>query len=406
MEPEPFLIPDDFRAFMRKVVRRLDAPGASAGPLDSEDALRDETGYGGRIDGAELFRFTYLAKDGRSRWVIQVTESAIRDIADGLLIEVMGERIDPSRRRPKGHPLLIWGEYVDDALHARGHDELLRALDALHALAQDAPRMLRLWSATDDQIVAMLWRAESALYVVESPDGYASSCGDATRTDAFQLVDYDGQPFAVPYHDCIPWQIARDALACFVENGELGPAVRTEGRVPTGLLMMGEVDRAAALAARGEAPRTLARSSIPRLLAGAPPHEPTLDEELPPEALERGGGGGGDAGSSGGAGSRGEIEPHDTHELGGPLPPDELSAWARRLIDVLSARSLIEIGRVSLEEIAYQLGGLLQAHGAEAQRSPEAAEWLARQIGAVRGVDKMFATGGDLQIALRQARAG
>jgi hypothetical protein len=153
--------------------------------------------------------------------------------------------------------------------------------------------------------------------------------------------------------------------------------------------MMGEVDRGAALAVRGETPRTLARSSIPRMLAVVPEEvlrEETLDEVIGPVSGQ-------------------VIEPHDTHRAAGaPLPVDELSAWARRLIELLYSRALIELGRVSLDEITYQLGGLLQAHGAEAQHSLDTAEWLANEIGAVRGIDKLFATGGDLQIALRQSR--
>jgi hypothetical protein len=383
-EPQPFLIPDDFRAFMQQVVRYLDAPGDEPKFLDAEDALQHETGYGGRID-PDAYRFTYISTNGHHKWVVQMTEAAIRDIADGLLIEVMGERFDIVRtmhREPKGHPLLIWGEFGDDALVVRDRVELLHALDSLHALARAAPRLLHAWSAADDQIVAMIWRDDCALYVIESLDGYATSCGDRGRTDAFELVDHGGRRFEVPYQDCVPWPIARDALARFIERGELGPEIRTEGRIPTGLLMMGEIDRGAALEARAEAPRTVAGSSIPRMLTPVPdepdaPHEATLDEP---------------------------IEPHDTHDAGGPLPVDELSAWARRLIEVLYARELIELGRVSLDEITYQLGGLLQAHGAEAESSLETAEWLANEIGAVRGIDKLFATGGDLQIALRRSR--
>jgi hypothetical protein len=81
-----------------------------------------------------------------------------------------------------------------------------------------------------------------------------------------------------------------------------------------------------------------------------------------------------------------------------------VAAWARRLIEVLDARGLIELRRANLDEFAYQLGGLLQAHGVEAEHSLDTAEWLANEIGAVRGVDKIFATGGDLQIALRRSR--
>ena len=58
----------------------------------------------------------------------------------------------------------------------------------------------------------------------------------------------------------------------------------------------------------------------------------------------------------------------------------------------------------NLGDISYHLGELLQAHGIEAEQSLEAAEWLAKAIGAVGGISKLFATGGDLQLALRRAR--
>ncbi|HWU86368.1 MAG TPA: hypothetical protein VN253_03810 [Kofleriaceae bacterium] len=380
---EPFLIPDDFRAFMKQVVRRLDAPGAARELLDAEDALRHETGYGGRVDGGDQYRFTYIAADGHHKWEVQLAEAAIRDISDGLLIEVMGERFDLVRtahREPTGYPLLIWGEYGDDALVARDRAELRHALESLHALAQGAPRMVRMWSASDDQVVAMLSGDDCALYVVESLEGYGTSCGDAAGTDAFELVDPDGLPFAVPRHDCVPWAAARDALLRFALRGDLGPAIRLEGRIPSGLLMMGDVDRKAALAARGEAPETLAGSSLPRMLAQAADFsEETLDEPT----------------------GRFTGRPRPA---GPPLQAEEMSAWARRLIEVLHARELIELRAASLDEIAAHLGGLLQAHGAEAARSLDAAEWLAGEIGAVRGVHKIFATGGDLQIALRRSR--
>ena len=34
----------------------------------------------------------------------------------------------------------------------------------------------------------------------------------------------------------------------------------------------------------------------------------------------------------------------------------------------------------------------------------DTAEWLANEITAIRGIHKLFATGGDLQIALRRSR--
>lgn len=383
---QPFLVPDDFRAFMKQVVSYLDAPSGSdtgAKFVDAEDALQDETGYGGRVDGADLYRFTYITSNGHHKWVVELREAAIREIADGLLIEVMGERFEllrTNRREPKGHPLLIWGEYGDDALLVRDHTELVDALDALHALAQTSPRMLRMWSAADDQVIAMMWQDDCALYVVESLDGYSTSRGEgerAQRTGSFPIVDHDGRPFSVPYQDCVPWAVARGALLQFIDRGDLGTELRSDGSIPSGLLMMGDVDREAALEPRAEPPRMLEVSSIPRLLAPSPPgvdepdaHDSTLDEPAPP-----------------------------------PLKVEELSAWARRLIEVLFSRELIELGTTNLDEITYHLGSLLQAHGAEAQHSLDTAEWLANEIGAVRGIDKLFATGGDLQIALRRSRS-
>ena len=85
-----------------------------------------------------------------------VTEAAIRDIADGLLIEVMGERIDLgglANREPTGHPLLISASTATTR-SSRAPGGLLHALDSLHVLAEDSPRMLRMWSASDDQVVA------------------------------------------------------------------------------------------------------------------------------------------------------------------------------------------------------------------------------------------------------------
>jgi biopolymer transport protein ExbD len=130
----------------------------------------------------------------------------------------------------------------------------------------------------------------------------------------------------------------------------------------------------AALASRGKAPSELKGSSLPRLSTPVPSEIIAVDERTVPVEVEA------------------------------PLKIEQLSAWAKRLIEVLYARALIELGNANLEEITYHLGGLLQAHGTEAEHSLDTAEWLANEIGAVRGISKLFATGGDLQIALRRSR--
>jgi len=372
---QPFLVPDDFRAFMQRVVARLDAPGEDEF-LDAEDALQDETGYGGRVAAAQ-YRFTYITRDGLYKWELPLHEAAIRDIADGLLIEVMGERRDIVRtkqRQPSGEPLLVWGEYRDDALSVRNEEQFVAALGVLKAASFEAPRMLRLWSAMDDQCVAVIKGDACALYVVESIDGYGTSTGDRSRTESFELVDHDGTAITVPWADCIPWDAAQRGLVHFLQHGELGDEIPVDGRIPSALLMMGDIDRKAALATRGDAPNELMRSSLSRLGSPIPDEVIAADETTQPV------------------------------EVDGPLKLEDLSAWAKRLIEVLYARELIELGHVNLDEITYQLGGLLQAHGSEAEFSLDTAEWLANEIGAVRGISKLFATGGDLQIAIRRSR--
>jgi len=260
---QSFLVPDDFRAFMRAVVVRLEMPGGMEG-VDTEDALAAECGYGGRIDGVDTYRFRYITADGQRRWDLVISETQIRDIADGLLIEVPGvpfELVRTGRGAPVGDPLLVWGPLKADCLQVRGRLELETALDLLHDTSIERPRFLRLWSAAEDQLVAALWDDDNALYVVESHEGYATSMGDTTRLESFVVQDPDGHPLTVPLADCVSWDYARRALLRFVDQGDLGD-VPTEGRIPSLLLMMGEVDRTAAIAARGEVPTELARTSL------------------------------------------------------------------------------------------------------------------------------------------------
>jgi hypothetical protein len=95
-----FDIPDDFRAFMQQVVAYLDVPGEEKF-LDGEEALQDEVGYGGRLDGRDTYRFVYITRDGLHRWELVLRESQIREIADGLLIDTEGECHDLVRTKAR-----------------------------------------------------------------------------------------------------------------------------------------------------------------------------------------------------------------------------------------------------------------------------------------------------------------
>ena len=380
-----FLIPDDFRALMRSVVEALDAPGLGR-LVDAEDAFQDACGYGGRVDGA--YRFHYLTHDGVHRWTLALTEHEVRAIADGLQIEADGECAEIARRHhraPVGEPLLIWGAYNDDALAVRSLDDLVVALEALRVAALDEPRVLRVWSPSDDQLVAALWRDHCALYVLESADGYATSAGGVQRTDAFELLDHDGNRLVVPWSDCVAWPVACRALTRFAAHGELGTEITVERRIPSQLLMHGEIDRQAVLAMRAEPARDPRSSSLVRIASPAAPIaiSDRVERTVPVEL------------------ARAELARAELVRRGAA----ELAAWARRLIQLLFARALIELETgAGLDELCYQLSGLLSAHADEAEHALDTADWLVNEIGALRGVRAVFATGGDLQVALRRSR--
>lgn len=346
-----FEIPDEFRAFMRKVIVKIDWSD-EGGSLLGADAIHDDCGSGGQIEH-ETYRFTYLSKDGLYRWTITLREQQIRDIAGGELGEIDADREDlVGRTAVRGEALIVWGEFADDALRVRTQHELAVALDALHAAAEqpDAPQTLRVWSTTDDQLFAVIYGDQCALYVVESKEGYGTSAGDPTRTEAFELVDQDAGALTVPWSDCVPWELARAALLRFAEAGELGPDITLDGRIPVALLHLGDCDRAAELATRPEPAADPARTSLMR------------------------------------------ISP--------------FARWGRRLIDSLRTLGLIELLDTAQDRVLVELAPLLHAQGEKALVSPRSADRLAGELGAIRGVDRLFANGSDLQTALRRTKDG
>ena len=126
--------------------------------------------------------------------------------------------------RGRGDALLVWGEFADDGLRSADPARAGVALDALHAAAEqpDSPQTLRLWSTKDDQLFAVIYGDQCAIYVVESATGYGTSAGNPTRNEAFELTDDDAGALTVPWSDCVPWDAARTALMRFAETGELG----------------------------------------------------------------------------------------------------------------------------------------------------------------------------------------
>ena len=71
--------------------------------------------------------------------------------------------------------------------------------------------MVRLWSAADEQVLAVLNGTDCALYVVRGEHGYGTSVGDPTRAGTFELVDHDVGALSIPWHHCVEgWSATAD----------------------------------------------------------------------------------------------------------------------------------------------------------------------------------------------------
>jgi hypothetical protein len=340
-----FHIPDDFRAWMREVVAKLDF---GDGHVAGARAFEAECGHGGRVEGRDLWRFTYIMNGGHERWELELRTQQLRDIAAGLVDEVDGRRLDGNSRVTRGEPLLVWGEYDEDALRVRSRSDLAVALDALYSIGAVEPLLARLWSTSDDQVVAVFNGLDVALYIVGSQHGYGTSVGDPTRSDAFDLLDHDVGAISIPWAHCIPWRLARPALLRFAEYGDLGDAILLDGSIPSGLLMLGDFDRSSELETRRTPVQDPAATSLPRKAPAG--------------------------------------------------------AWAERLLRSLVELHLIEIDTSVQDRITAHFAMLLQAYGDDAQDSPEAAQKLTKELERIRGVGALFATAGDLQIAMRRTQ--
>lgn len=332
---------------MREVAAKVDF--GEIGTAVGDNALEHECGRGGRVEhGSSVYRFTYLGKDGHSRWEIELREQQIRDIAAGLILEIEAQQLAEGTRANRGDALIVWGEYDEDALRIRGLTELGIALDAMSAASLVEPCLIRLWSTSDAQAVAAMNGTECAVYVVESEQGYGRSVGDPTRDGTFEILDHDVGTVEIPWCDMIPWRVAREAILRFAERGDLGEHVILDGSIPTQFLMLGDYDRAAELATRRSPTADPAQSSLPR------------------------------------------KAPHGD--------------WAKRLVNSLLELHLIEVDMQIIDAVIARIAILLVLRGDDALDSPEGAQTLAKEVERVRGVGALFATGGDLQIALRRTQ--
>jgi hypothetical protein len=330
------VVTDELRAFLRDVAAKPDWAGEHVA----------ECARGIRVEGTDVYRFTYFARDGHGRFMLDLRAHQIRDIAEGHLDEIDAIEHDPDTRVPRGQALLVWGEYDQDALTVRSESELALVLDGLQALSCGDPIVLRLWATADEQVVAVVNGTECALYVVTGTHGMGTSIGDSARTGTFEIVDHDVGAFSVPWTACLSWHTVRPALLRFASHGDLGEVVLLDGSIPSQLLMFGDFDRVAELETRRPPPLDPAQTSLP---------------EKVPQA-----------------------------------------EWAKRLLRSLVELQLLELDTSIIDLITARTALLLLELGDDAQDQMPAAQKLAASLSKLRGIGALFATPGDLQIALRR----
>ena len=248
--PELFEIPDDFRAFMRDIVARLDFgddPASVVGDVRSKPSA----GAAGASRARDLFRFQYIANGGHDRWEIELRQQQMRDIAGGLIDEVEASGSPRATRASRAaSALLVWGEYDEDALRIRSLGDLGVALDAMQldrhvepcCSGCGRPATIRSSRCQRPRLRALHRRLAARLR-------HLGRRSDAPRHVRVRSTTTSARS-SIPWADCIPWRVARPALLRFAEHGELGEQVILDGSDPEQFLMLGDYDRAAELATR------------------------------------------------------------------------------------------------------------------------------------------------------------
>jgi hypothetical protein len=349
MSQRLLLVPADFRRFLKEVVERIDSTEAG-GDIDADDAFQAGCGYGGHVAGTNRFSFVYLPPEGGSRWVVDLIESQVRDVAAGRLNEVSARRralVRPRRRPPEGHPLLVWGSTPSDALSVKSRDDLATALGALRAeAAERGPRAFRLWSCCDDLLACVIQGDECAFQVVWSDGGFATSFGNEDQLESFEARGVEGSPVSTYWCDCLPWKHLLGAAAVFAEGGELDPGLSRSERI----------EPATQKIAQGRREAELAR-------IGTPPSD-NLDETSLAPWLSL-----------------------------AAVPREDEFAWAERFVNGLIEQEYLALEEeTSLEDFEVSVAALLQESGTAALRTLDDAEALAAALVDLDGVDDLFGT--------------
>jgi hypothetical protein len=213
----------------------------------------------------------------------------------------------------------------------------------------------------DDQVVAVAYGELCALYVIDRSTVTRSR--RATSRDRFvRGADHDHQPPRCPTPTAYP-RTARNALTC---------SSITETSAPRS-------DEADPELAADDARRRKRR--LPRASRRVD-HAFRLQRTVTPSRRDD------------------TIDDHGAGEL--VRRSTRAARHGRRLLEHLSSRELIELARQTSTRSAIS-SRLLQAHGTEAQDRLRSRRRLANEIGAARGIWKLFATG-IFQIALRCSR--
>lgn len=348
-------ITSELRLFLREFLRALE----SGGP---ETRLQGGGASGGRLPGTERFSFTYSPPDKGLRWVFDVDEPQLRELASGRLLEVPARRrtmVVPRRRPASGQPLLVWGAGELDLLEISTENDLGVMLQALRLESLDkGPRAFHLWSRCEDLLEGVIHNDLIAVRVVWSDGKGCTSQGDEVQLETLVARGVELAEIEVFWCDFLAIDTLIERLTDFAQQGELPQDLPRSERIEPRLLDLSRRHREGVLSKRSALTEP-AETSL----------APWIGRELPGAPV------------------------FDAGEL------------ARRLLDRLLSGELLSLeDGVSPHALEEPVTQLIEESGALASSSEEAANEMADALSELEGVDDIFISGEELMALLVELR--
>lgn len=237
-------VPEDLRSLLQDAVDLLEG-GEDDELLDTEHAVQDDCGHGGRTPGKAEWTFVYLPSSGKERWELTLAEEQLRLAAGGHLTELPVRRVARAtrtaapKRAKKGKAVALWGTGPDQGVLLEDGAAGRRLVEGLRArVATDGPLAAYLWSPYDDLLLLGITPDSCMLVAVRANGESATSRGNPDEVEHVQFRAPDGTRLHASYVDCVPLSMGVRAVEAFVEDGRIEPSVPWEEGAATELIRL------------------------------------------------------------------------------------------------------------------------------------------------------------------------